>query len=100
MALTEQDVRGLAAYAHIALEGDELEQMTAYLNDAVGLLEPILAYADEDVEPTFHPIGELTNVVRPDAVDTERALPRDAALGNAGAARDGQFRVPAILGGE
>lgn len=100
MALTEQDVRGLAAYAHIALEGDELGQMTAYLNDAVALLEPMLAYADEDVEPTFHPIGALANVVRPDAVDADRALPRDTALGQAGAARDGQFRVPAILGGE
>ena len=40
MALTQTDVRGIADYARIALEGDELEQMTAYLNDAVDMLAP------------------------------------------------------------
>lgn len=98
MALTETDVRGIADYARIALEGDELAQMTSYLNDAVQMLEPVLQYDVPDVEPTFHPIGDLSNVMRADAVDTERALPIDAALENAGASRDRYFRVPSILG--
>lgn len=98
MALTETDVRGIADYARIALEGDELTQMTAYLNDAVQMLEPVLQYDLPDVEPTFHPIGDLSNVMRDDAPDAERALPIDAALENAGAARDRYFRVPSILG--
>ena len=63
------------------------------------MLEPILQYAAEDVEPTFHPIGDLSNVMRSDAVDADRALATEDALANAGAARDGQFRVPSILGG-
>ena len=67
MALTEDDVRAIAAYATIALDDAELADMTAYLNDAVGMLKPILAYAGEDVEPTFHPIGDLSNVMRSDA---------------------------------
>lgn len=99
MALTEDDVRAIAAYATIALDDEELVDMTAYLNDAVGMLEPILAYAEEDVEPTFHPIGGLSNVMRPDAADAERALPIEVALANAAASREGQFRVPSILGG-
>ena len=37
MALSEDDVRGIADYARIALEGDELTEMCAYLNDAVAL---------------------------------------------------------------
>lgn len=98
MALTETDVRGIADYARIALEGDELTQMTAYLNDAVQMLEPVLQYDLPDVEPTFHPIGDLSNVMRADTVDAERALPIDAALENAGAARERYFRVPSILG--
>lgn len=98
MALTQDDVRAIADYACIALEGEELEQMTSYLNDAVEMVEPILNYTAEDVEPTFHPIGTLSNVMRDDAVDTVRALPIDAALSNAAASRERQFRVPSILG--
>lgn len=98
MALSEDDVRGIADYARIALEGDELSAMTSYMNDAVEMLEPILRYTNEDVAPTFHPIGSLVNVMRDDAEDSERALSLDAALENAGSARDRMFRVPSILG--
>lgn len=99
MALSHDDVRGIAAYACIALEDEELEQMASYLNDAVAMVEPILRYTAEDVEPTFHPIGSLSNVMRADEADAERALGVEAALRNAGATRDCQFRVPSILGG-
>lgn len=98
MALSEDDVRGIADYARIALEGEELAQMTAYMNDAVKMLEPILQYTDEDVAPTFHPIGDLSNIMRDDAVDADRALPVDVALENAGSVRERMFRVPSILG--
>ncbi len=100
MALSEDDVRGIADYARIALEGDELTEMCAYLNDAVAMLEPVLAYNLPDIDPTFHPIGSLSNVMRGDTPDAERALGIEAALGNAGSARDRSFRVPSILGEE
>lgn len=100
MALSEDDVRGIADYARIALEGDELAQMTAYLNDAVAMLEPVLDYNLPNVEPTFHPIGSLSNVMREDAPDADRALSLEQALDNAGSARDRSFRVPSILGEE
>lgn len=100
MALSEDDVRGIADYARIALEGDELTEMCAYLNDAVAMLEPVLAYNLPDIDPTFHPIGSLSNVMRGDTPDAERALGIDAALDNAGSARDRSFRVPSILGEE
>lgn len=100
MALSEEDVRGIADYARIALEGDELTEMCAYLNDAVAMLEPVLAYNLPDIDPTFHPIGSLSNVMRDDTPDAERALGIDAALDNAGSARDRSFRVPSILGEE
>lgn len=100
MALSEDDVRGIADYARIALEGDELTEMCAYLNDAVAMLEPVLAYNLPDIDPTFHPIRSLSNVMRDDTPDAERALGIDAALDNAGSARDRSFRVPSILGEE
>lgn len=98
MALSEKDVRGIAEYAKIALTDDELTEMTAYMNNAVSILEPILQYDLPDVEPTFHPIGSLSNVMGDDELEPARDLPLDVALENAGGARDRYFRVPSILG--
>ena len=99
MALTREDVAGIADYARIALTEDELTEMTAYMNEAVDLLQPIREYDLEGVEPTFHPIGDLSNVMGADVVDDSvRALPIDEALKNAPSAHDRYFRVPSILG--
>lgn len=98
MALSEKDVRGIAEYAKIALTDDELTEMTAYMNNAVSILEPILQYDLPDVEPTFHPIGSLSNVMGDDELEPARDLPLDVALENAGSVRDRYFRVPSILG--
>lgn len=95
MPLTKEDVAGIADYARIALTDAELDEMAAYLNDAIALLDPILAYDLEDVEPTFHPIGDLVNVVRDDVV--VEGLSLEEALANAGSRRERSFRVPAIL---
>ena len=100
MALSRGDVAGIADYARIALTDAELDEMTAYMNDAVALLEPIRQYDLDGVEPTFHPIGDLSNVMGADVADDPRALPIDVALSNAGASRDRYFRVPSILGAE
>ena len=101
MALTKDDVRVIADYARIALDEVELEEMTAYMNEAIALLQPIREYDLTDVEPTFHPIGDLSNVMANDTINEHgRSLDLDAALLNAGAAKDRSFRVPSILGDE
>ncbi|WP_455138274.1 Asp-tRNA(Asn)/Glu-tRNA(Gln) amidotransferase subunit GatC [Thermophilibacter sp.] len=99
MPLTREEVAGIADYARIALTDAELDEMTTYMNEAVELLDPIRQYDLEGVEPTFHPIGDLSNVMGADVPDaTVRALPVDVALSNAGSSRDRSFRVPSILG--
>ena len=99
MPLSREDVAGIADYARIALTDEELDEMTAYMNEAVELLEPIRQYDLEGVEPTFHPVGDLSNVMADDVPDDEaRHLSVDVALSNAGASRDRSFRVPSILG--
>lgn len=99
MALSREDVRGIAEYCRIALTEDELDEMTSYMNDAVALLEPIRGYDLAGVEPTFHPIGDLANVMGEDVVDDSvRALPIDEALENAASTHGRSFRVPSILG--
>lgn len=101
MTLTEEDVRGIAEYARIALTDEELKEMHAYMNEAIELLEPIRAYDLTGVEPTFHPIGDLSNVMAPDLANAHgRSLDIETALENAGSVRDRTFRVPSILGEE
>ncbi|MDD5806769.1 MAG: Asp-tRNA(Asn)/Glu-tRNA(Gln) amidotransferase subunit GatC [Eggerthellales bacterium] len=94
--LTQQDVRGLASYARIGLSDEELPQMTEDLNNIIATLEPILEYNLEGVEPTFHPIGSLSNVMREDV--EVPGLTQEQALSNAPAAQDGSFLIPSILG--
>ena len=96
--LTEHDVRDIAEYTCIGLTDDEIVQMAVDLNAIVESLKPITEYDLANVEPTFHPIGSLSNVMGDDLREPERDLPLDVALENAGSARDRYFRVPSILG--
>ncbi len=97
MALSEADVRGIADYARISLTDEELTEMTTYMNGAItGVLEPVLQYGEADVPPTFHPIGDLSNVM---GEDVEAAgLSLEDALLDAPSAKERYFRVPSILG--
>lgn len=99
MSLSKEQVKGLADYARIALTADELDMMQDYLNDAIThVLAPIRAFGQMDVEPVFHPIGDLANVMREDR--PRPGLPLDEALHNAGQSSGEYFRIPSILGGE
>ena len=68
------------------------------LCSAVELLEPILAYDLGGVEPTFHPVGGMANVVREDVPVPGLSL--SDALANAASTQGRAFRVPAILANE
>ena len=94
--LTKRDVHGIAEYARIGLDEAEVAQMTADLNAIIDSLKPITEYDLAGVEPTFHPIGGLSNVMREDA--EEPGFAQGEALANAPAAQDGCFLVPSILG--
>ncbi|MCI8469009.1 MAG: Asp-tRNA(Asn)/Glu-tRNA(Gln) amidotransferase subunit GatC [Eggerthellaceae bacterium] len=94
--LTETDVRGIAEYTRIGLTAEEVVSMTADLNAIIDSLAPITEYDLEGVEPTFHPIGSLSNVMRD---DVERgSFTQQTALSNAPRQQDGSFLIPSILG--
>lgn len=95
--LTEKDVRGIATYARIGLTDEEVTEMTVDLNNIIESLKPITEYDFEGVEPTFHPIGNLSNVMRED-VEGE-SFTQEVALENAPKQQDGSFLIPSILGG-
>ena len=64
--LSEADVRGIAEYTRIGLDAEEVVAMTADLNAIIDSLAPITEFDLDGVEPTFHPIGDLSNVMRDD----------------------------------
>ena len=94
--VTEKDVRDIAEYARIHLDPDEIVQMTIDLNDIIESLKPITEYDLEGVEPTFHPIGSLSNVMRDDVEGV--SFTQEEALSNAPARQDDCFLIPSILG--
>ena len=96
MSLTQKDVAAIAEYARIGLADDELVAMTRDLNSIIETLEPIRQYDLDGVEPTFHPIGTLSNVMREDVPGS--SLDRDLALSNGSTTSSGCFEIPSILG--
>ena len=95
--LTEKDVRAIAQYVRIGLPEEEVGQLSIDLNNIIDSLKPITTYDLEGVEPTYHPIDGLSNVMREDAKG--RSLTKEEALARASRQQDGCFVVPAILGG-
>ncbi|MBR3258216.1 MAG: Asp-tRNA(Asn)/Glu-tRNA(Gln) amidotransferase subunit GatC [Eggerthellaceae bacterium] len=94
--LTEADVRAIAEYVRIALDDNEIAAMTRDLNATITTtLAAIGEYDLAGVEPTFHPIGGLANVVREDV--EVPGFTQAEALDNATKAQDGSFLIPAIL---
>ena len=96
MYLTEEDVRGIAAYTRIALADDEVASLAIDLNSIIESLKPITEYDLTGVEPTFHPIAGLSNVMRDDQILP--SLVREEALTIAPFTKDGQYRIAPILG--
>ena len=94
--VTEHDVRDIAEYARIGLSEDEVAQMTIDMNAIIESLKPITEYDLEGVEPTFHPIGGLSNVMREDVVVP--SFSQETSLENAPKQQDGCFLIPSILG--
>ncbi|MGI6217219.1 MAG: Asp-tRNA(Asn)/Glu-tRNA(Gln) amidotransferase subunit GatC [Coriobacteriales bacterium] len=97
MTLSEKDVRDIATYTRIGLNDEEVTQMTRDLNDIIASLAPITEYDLEGVEPTFHPIAGLVNVMREDV--PRQGFTQQEALANSDSVEDGSFKIPTILGG-
>jgi aspartyl-tRNA(Asn)/glutamyl-tRNA(Gln) amidotransferase subunit C len=97
VALTADDVAGLARLARIELSEAELAHLAPQLDVILESVARVSDVAAEDIPPTSHALP-LTNVFRSDVVTP--SLPRDAVLSQAPAAEDDRFRVPRILGEE
>ena len=77
--LTQDEVRHVAALAHIAVTDAEVER---YRTELAAVLEHVAALAavpTDDVAPLQH-ITEMTNVLRPDRAQPADEATRDAIM--------------------
>ncbi|MEZ5234581.1 MAG: Asp-tRNA(Asn)/Glu-tRNA(Gln) amidotransferase subunit GatC [Acidimicrobiia bacterium] len=95
--ISRDDVAHVARLALLELTEDELERYTEQLGAVLDHATDVEALDLSDVEPLSHPLP-VRNVFREDVPG--EALDRQEVLGQAPAAEDGRFRVPAILGEE
>lgn len=95
MSLSREDVRAIAREARIGLSEDEIDEMKEFLEDAIVMLEPILEYDLEGVEPLSQPEWLVPNQLRDDII--EPGLSIEAALSNTPETRGRYVRVPPIL---
>ena len=94
--LSEADVRLISEYTPLVLDPQTVVAMTADLIAIIFILSPITEFDLDGVEPTFHPIGDLSNVMRDDEV--RGSFTQEVALENAPKQEDGSFLIPSILG--
>lgn len=94
--VTENDVANIAEYVRIGMTEEEIAHMTVDLNNIIDGLAPITEYDLTGVEPTFHPIGDIVNIMREDEV--KPGFTQEVALENAPRQEDGSFLIPSILG--
>lgn len=88
------DVAYIAKLAKIELSAEETESFSTDLNRVLDYVAQLGEWDTEGVEPMYHPLPVF------DAVRTDtpgESLSNTAALANAPAEEDGQFRVPKVV---
>jgi aspartyl-tRNA(Asn)/glutamyl-tRNA(Gln) amidotransferase subunit C len=88
-------VKHVANLARLAITEEEAETFTKQLDAIITFAEQLNELDTENVEPTSH-VLDIKNVLREDV--PQKGLPQEEVLKNAPEEKDGQFKVPSILG--
>jgi len=94
MGLTREEVEHVALLSRLALSPEQIERMTAQLQDIVAYAEKIQELPLDDVEPMSHPL-RVVNVMR-EGDEVGAMLSNEEALANAPDRADPYFRVPKV----
>ena len=90
-----EEVKRIAALAHIGLTDEEAAKMSVELGQIVEFVEQLQAVDTKDVPETNQVTG-LVDVMRPDEVKPS-VLSRDELLANAPEKQDGYIKVRRVL---
>ncbi|MBR5886740.1 MAG: Asp-tRNA(Asn)/Glu-tRNA(Gln) amidotransferase subunit GatC [Akkermansia sp.] len=94
MESTQIDVTYIARLAKLNLTVEETERFSADLNQVLDYVAQLEQWDTTDTAPMYHPLP-VYDAVRSDC--PEPSLSNDAAIANAPAAEEGQFRVPKVV---
>lgn len=92
--ITTEEVRRIAALAHIGLTDDQIPHFATELDQIMGFVEQLAAVDVDSIEPTDQVTG-LVDVWRDDEV--KPGLTHDDLKLNAPDWQDGQFKVKRVL---
>ncbi|NKB71387.1 MAG: Asp-tRNA(Asn)/Glu-tRNA(Gln) amidotransferase subunit GatC [Candidatus Latescibacteria bacterium] len=95
MAVTLENVRGVAALARLELSPEEEERLTGELNRILEYMDKLNELNTEDVTLTAH-VVPMANAFRADRAELSPA--RERILRAAPELEDGYFRVPRVIG--
>lgn len=94
MTVSKSDVAHLATLSSISLSDDELEALTADLENIIAYIEQLQELDTSGVEPTYQLTG-LANIWGDDEITPQ--LPREKLLALAPASSNNQVKVPKVL---
>ena len=93
--ISKKDVEYIARLAHLEIDEQDKEVFTNQLGAILDYIDQLNQLETEGVEATAYTVP-MKNVFREDRIAT--SLSREKALANAPDQREGQFRVPPIIG--
>ncbi len=97
MSLTPEEVKHIAKLAHLELSDEQLALYREQLSDILDHIAKLNELDTADISP----MANAVEGARPLRADEPRpSLPNEKLLQNAPAKADGQFKVPAVLGGK
>lgn len=94
--IDQQLTKHIAQLAHIPISDEEATDLADAFKETLHVVDKLQQLDVSQVEPT-HQVTGLTNVTRPDQVNTKRMLSQKQALANAQKTHNGYFVVPRIL---
>ena len=95
MALGHKDVDNIAALAHLEVTSQQRDDVADNLKRILAFVEQRAEVDTSDVTPMSHPVGDLTQRLRPDTVAHSDV--RERAQSNAPDVADGFYRVPKVI---
>lgn len=100
MPITEDDIKKIAALAHLEITDEELRTLAPQVASIVAYVEQLNELDTGRVEPALGgltPEGERTEAARDDVL--RPSLGQSLALDQAPDPAHGHFRVPKVIGG-
>lgn len=96
VVVTPDEVKKIAKLANLTLENNEVELFASQFTKTIEVVNELNEIDTADL-PTTSQVNGLSNVTRPDEVDSSRVLPQKTALREAKATHNGFFVVKRLI---